>query len=264
MVRSLLLCVVLVAGCSSDQSKDECAGIGCDAGRADGGAWDVTTGDAPLSDLRAADAAAGDGPGSDGRSADGPPADGTLTDGPSAGDLGQPHDGSGPRDAGPAPDARYTDAQIQALCAAVTGLPCSDGDTTCDPVGTCILTSMYDGVCSCPCDPDDPDTAPDEDTCGDPAQLRCGLVYGFFGYCFRLCTPRLGANDCSAGVACKPGNGVEIDESWAGEHRSDLRSQPFQSLPRRRGVPTAGDQLPLHTRGQVRRGQRALRCARCR
>jgi hypothetical protein len=91
------------------------------------------------------------------------------------------------------------------------GAPCTQGGGQCG-TGQCLITDSggIKGVCTCPCVPDDPTTPlVVEDTCPNLTQNRCGDVGGA-GYCFKLCKPKLYANDCQGGLSCHPSSGAAV------------------------------------------------------
>lgn len=93
--------------------------------------------------------------------------------------------------------------------AVVIGKPCTEAGNECGNAATCVITHAKGGVCACDCVPDDPQTPlANEDSCpGHPTNV-CVPLYLTGGstkyYCFQVCQPRLGGNDCQAGLSCDP------------------------------------------------------------
>jgi hypothetical protein len=99
-------------------------------------------------------------------------------------------------------------------CAKV-GQPCTTSGGQCG-TGDCIVTHPdgVTGVCTCACTPDDPSTPLTvEDTCPNPGVNRCAPLGGYGygqGYCFKLCKPKLYANDCQGGLSCDIYSGAAV------------------------------------------------------
>jgi len=107
----------------------------------------------------------------------------------------------------PKPDY-WPQPDIGNSCQAI-GTPCTAGGSECGS-GSCLLTGAGKGVCTCTCTPDDPNTPlVVEDSCPDLTQNRCAPM-GTTGMCFKLCKPKLGANDCQGGLTCDPRSGDSL------------------------------------------------------
>ncbi len=78
----------------------------------------------------------------------------------------------------------------------------------------CQAVSKSVGLCSCECNPDDPNTpATDEDICPDGTRcvkLSIGTPAKMLGRCLRTCQPKLDSNACAEGVACHPRSGANV------------------------------------------------------
>lgn len=110
----------------------------------------------------------------------------------------------------PKPDTvAKTDTTIPACTAESIGKPCTKSTigTDCGEGGVCLYnTTTGEGVCTCECTPDDSSTTDkNEDTCpGNPANV-CGaltLSSGTANLCFKICDPKIGANDCGTSMYC--------------------------------------------------------------
>jgi len=98
---------------------------------------------------------------------------------------------------------------IPTSCAQAVGKHCTSAGTECGLQANCLMLSATDGICTCTCTADDPGTPlVNEDTCPELNKNICGTVQLSDGtqqhYCFRLCQPKLGANDCDSTISCHP------------------------------------------------------------
>lgn len=96
------------------------------------------------------------------------------------------------------------------------GVPCKADPSTgaapeCGENASCLITSQDgSGVCSCDCEPDDPQTPfTNEDKCGEGGiNAECGELEmsngSTAGFCLLLCQPTLGTNTCTAPLSCQP------------------------------------------------------------
>ncbi len=113
-------------------------------------------------------------------------------------------------------DAGKPDGPPGQCTSAVIGKVCTQSGGECGAAGSCLLTSATAGVCGCTCTADDPQTSlVNEDSCPDlaknicvPVPLTSGTTYNI---CMRKCAPKLGANDCEAGVSCEPLSAAQFD-----------------------------------------------------
>jgi hypothetical protein len=106
-------------------------------------------------------------------------------------------------------DTKKADGTSPTTCTQIIGKACTASGGECGTVGTCLLTSTNNGICTCSCTVDDPATPlVNEDSCPDLSKNICGSVEMSSGaiqsYCFHKCQPKIGASDCSAGIACDP------------------------------------------------------------
>jgi hypothetical protein len=106
-------------------------------------------------------------------------------------------------------DRYNVDGTAPSTCAQIIGKTCTSSGGQCGTVGTCLLTSTNDGICTCSCTVDDAATPlVNEDSCPDLSTNICGRIAMASGtkqpFCLRKCQPKLGSSDCSAGIACDP------------------------------------------------------------
>lgn len=113
------------------------------------------------------------------------------------------------------PDLGKQDGTPVTGCAGIIGKVCTSAGGQCGTAGSCLLTSSTAGICTCTCTTDDPATPlVNEDNCPDLSKNICGKVVLTGGttqnYCLRKCNPKIGSNDCAAGIACDPASGSYV------------------------------------------------------
>jgi len=108
------------------------------------------------------------------------------------------------------PDSTKPDSTIipSTCTAASVGKPCKDDSECGTGDNKCVDFGSGQGICTCPCTPDDPDTeVANEDSCPSNSKINCIAMpetTPVQAFCFQLCSPELGKNGCTAPFACDP------------------------------------------------------------
>ena len=106
--------------------------------------------------------------------------------------------------------------------ASIIGKKCTKNGNECGKTNDCLMLDNTEGICTCACTPDDSKTPlVNEDNCPGQPKIVCptktfevtsGGKKVKKNYCFKICQPKLGANDCTFPYVCHPASGSWL---WA-------------------------------------------------
>ena len=107
---------------------------------------------------------------------------------------------------------------IESCQASTIGKKCTKDGEECGNSNSCLLFTDTEGLCTCSCTPDDTNTPlVNEDTCPSQPKMVCSTKTIEVtsddkkvkkNFCFKICQPKLGANDCTFPFVCHPASGA--------------------------------------------------------